>query len=404
MRFMLAFLCASVAYGADPIASITYLRSNDNPPLVMVAPMAMSGDGKTVVGQYMIWTAETGLKPAGFSPDELGYLNIQALNYDGTIRFGDINSFAGLYYRFWSGPWGFGRDDSPFSFESTTDITCPRRTLSGDGLWMAGRSTADSAFRVQRPDVTQSLNGAGSAGCAAINFDGSVVVGVKYGTGGTFGAVWTFAPVEGGFEVETQLFPKAEFDSVSADGEYAAGFFDWGGGGARYLGMLWKIGQEADKFHPPLGSSGITYTNFVSNGGLFAAGVATRPGWPRAFIRRQGERARDLRQVLQRFGATNLDYYLLTNISGLSDDGTTVCGYAQSPWFGNVAFVASFPEWPACPADINFDGVVDDADFSIFAGAYNELVNTDGDFNVDGLTDDADFAVFAPAYDRLACE
>ncbi|MBS0188042.1 MAG: hypothetical protein JSS51_08230, partial [Planctomycetes bacterium] len=106
------------------------------------------------------------------------------------------------------------------------------------------------------------------------------------------------------------------------------------------------------------------YTNFLSNGGAVAAGVAWRPGWGEAFVRRRGERARDLRQVLQRFGATGLNYYLLTQISGLSDDGKMVCGNAQSPWFGNVAFVATVPEWPACPADINFDGVVDDADFS----------------------------------------
>jgi hypothetical protein len=29
---------------------------------------------------------------------------------------------------------------------------------------------------------------------------------------------------------------------------------------------------------------------------------------------------------------------------------------------------------PGCPADLNTDGFVDDSDFVIFAGAYNELI------------------------------
>ena len=64
-----------------------------------------------------------------------------------------------------------------------------------------------------------------------------------------------------------------------------------------------------------------------------------------------------------------------------------------------------------CPADLNADGLVDDADFSVFVGSYNALVCDDpvvppgcpGDLNLDGLTDDADFIIFAPAYNDLLC-
>ncbi|MBY0113102.1 MAG: hypothetical protein K2Y21_09785 [Phycisphaerales bacterium] len=64
-----------------------------------------------------------------------------------------------------------------------------------------------------------------------------------------------------------------------------------------------------------------------------------------------------------------------------------------------------------CPGDLNADGFVDDADFSIFAAAYNLLDCADpamvpgcpADLNNDGLVDDADFTVFAPAYDALLC-
>lgn len=60
-----------------------------------------------------------------------------------------------------------------------------------------------------------------------------------------------------------------------------------------------------------------------------------------------------------------------------------------------------------CLADLNFDNLVDDADFILFASSYNELIvpqpQSDGDFNGDGLCDDTDFQFFAAAYNELVC-
>ena len=64
-----------------------------------------------------------------------------------------------------------------------------------------------------------------------------------------------------------------------------------------------------------------------------------------------------------------------------------------------------------CPADLNADGLVDDADFVLFSAAYNILDCSDSamppscaaDFNHDGLVDDADFVIFAAAYNDLLC-
>jgi hypothetical protein len=64
-----------------------------------------------------------------------------------------------------------------------------------------------------------------------------------------------------------------------------------------------------------------------------------------------------------------------------------------------------------CSGDFNVDGVVDDADFQIFAVAYNILDCEDpdmpggcpADLNTDGFVDDLDFQAFAVAYDRLIC-
>ncbi len=64
-----------------------------------------------------------------------------------------------------------------------------------------------------------------------------------------------------------------------------------------------------------------------------------------------------------------------------------------------------------CPADLNADSQVDDADFAIFAAAYEILACASGsmpagcpaDFNADGFVDDTDFVVFATAYEALVC-
>ena len=55
--------------------------------------------------------------------------------------------------------------------------------------------------------------------------------------------------------------------------------------------------------------------------------------------------------------------------------------------------------------------VVDDADFVVFAAAYNLLLCSDpamasgcpADLNKDGVVDDADFVLFAAAYNELLC-
>ncbi|MBL8874711.1 MAG: hypothetical protein JNM86_02825 [Phycisphaerae bacterium] len=63
-----------------------------------------------------------------------------------------------------------------------------------------------------------------------------------------------------------------------------------------------------------------------------------------------------------------------------------------------LAFVGSL-----CPADFNLDGAVDDADFQLFVGPYDALLDNACDLTGDGLTDDADFGLFVAAYDTLAC-
>jgi hypothetical protein len=65
----------------------------------------------------------------------------------------------------------------------------------------------------------------------------------------------------------------------------------------------------------------------------------------------------------------------------------------------------------SCPGDLDVSTVVDDADFVIFAGAYETLLCDDlamptwcpADFSADDVVDDIDFQIFASAYEALVC-
>jgi len=80
-------------------------------------------------------------------------------------------------------------------------------------------------------------------------------------------------------------------------------------------------------------------------------------------------------------------------------DGQVSIAWAR---FGGCAF---------CPADLNGDSNVTDADFAIFTTAYDILdcsspampANCASDFTHDGFVDDADFLTFISAYDAMAC-
>lgn len=66
---------------------------------------------------------------------------------------------------------------------------------------------------------------------------------------------------------------------------------------------------------------------------------------------------------------------------------------------------------PGCPADLDSNGQVDDADFVVFVQAYNLLDCSDpvmpagcpADLDADGFVGDGDFVLFAAAYAELVC-
>ncbi|HEX8876825.1 MAG TPA: hypothetical protein VF777_08765 [Phycisphaerales bacterium] len=71
----------------------------------------------------------------------------------------------------------------------------------------------------------------------------------------------------------------------------------------------------------------------------------------------------------------------------------------------------AFTQVARCPADLNNDAQVDDADFQVFVLAYDSLdcaetqmpFGCPSDFNYDRVVDDQDFQTFVVAYDVLLC-
>lgn len=102
---------------------------------------------------------------------------------------------------------------------------------------------------------------------------------------------------------------------------------------------------------------------------------------------------------------TGLSYVIASNAS-LGSRSVTISNADGS---ANAALLTVTT--PACLGDLNTDGLVDDADFQLFAVAYDLLECTDpamaaacpSDLNADGLVNDADFSLFASAYDTLVC-
>lgn len=116
--------------------------------------------------------------------------------------------------------------------------------------------------------------------------------------------------------------------------------------------------------------------------------------------------------------------FFLDQALSISHDGQMIAGVgriqtrewsgeAYSSWStpsGDHAWVIDLGECPlfkSCPGDLNLDGIVDDADFTLFGIAYENITCGPcclADTNFDSMVDDADFSDFAVSYGALLCE
>lgn len=106
-------------------------------------------------------------------------------------------------------------------------------------------------------------------------------------------------------------------------------------------------------------------------------------------------------------GTTPLFFDTVADAFGLGD--LFQSWYASSPaavsgTFSNSVAIPRFVYMVRpCAGDLNYDGYVDDKDFSQFVSAYDFVLTPAADFNGDLITDDSDFSIFVQNYDFLFC-
>ncbi len=385
----------------------------------------MSGDGKRVSDGMWRWTRVGGYVPTGFVPGEITPFSLQRrpldMSRDGSWEFGEIldRSYFRPIQNYWESDAYFGQPPILIGnwinrvFEYRDAGLERARVLSGDGDWVVH---VDSFIGLPGQPLRTHRDGRREAyplpriGNYMGNptYDGMRVI--------IDNRIYHIPP-SGTAADATLLEPpflagilNYGVTALSMNGDWVAGT---AGYGEPILGRT--TASSGDRFWGPYGATRPYVESIdVSDDGRMVLGrwnplsdpqytQTTGGRYWQFFVRRSGEQARRLETVLTRFGASNVLHFTIRHVKRMSVDGKTLVGYATSPWYGDSAFVATIPDWQPCPTDLNFDSTIDDADFVLFADAYNRLETADADFTFDGETDDSDFVIFASGYDALLC-
>lgn len=243
--------------------------------------------------------------------------------------------------------------------------------------WTVGPNTATAGlWALAAPIGTASAPGADHTGPGGKCFiTGQGVVGGSLGS----------ADVDGG---STLLVSPVMNMAGMQDAEIS--YWRWyatGAGGAPYADTF--IVQASIN-----GGSNWVNAEVVGPGSLADPNV--NPGWRKASFKLSALGLAPTANVRVRFNA--------------QDTGTGSVVEAGLDDFSARAFACAPVAW--CVGDLNLDGLVEDADFVVFAEAYGVLdcaepamsAGCPSDLNGDGFVDDADFVQFAAAYNELACD
>lgn len=272
--------------------------------------------------------------------------------------------------------------------------------VSGDGKVVVGAGVTDNfmAFRWTKAGGMVPLGrlpGAALSEARATNIDGSIIVG----SSGNAAFRWTSA------EGMQPLPPLQNASCINSEGTAVAGTIDNNvacvvrGGYVRMIGTL----PGAAYFVP----------NGISGDGSLIVGEWTKPSEVvfndrfRSYLWTARGGLVDLPVYLasQGFDTTRWSF---SSVQCVSRDGRVLMGSGRQNAVGGT-WRATIPA--PCTSDLNNDGVVDDADFALFAPAYDVLDCADAamaqwcpaDLNLDSVVDDSDFVLFVGAYDALVC-
>jgi probable HAF family extracellular repeat protein len=232
-------------------------------------------------------------------------------------------------------------------------------------------------------------------GCSS---DGSVVVGS--GSTATTSEAFRWVQGQGMTSLGTLGLegasgdPYSEANACSADGSVVVGV---SASTTETLAFIWTT---ATGTMAPLGdfAGGAVESNAqaCSADGRVVVGYGTSAPGQRAMIWTSRTGIEDLQQKLTAAGV-NLTGWTLRQATGISADGTTICGIGINPQGLSEGWIATLPR--ACDADFNGDGFLDFTDFDDFVGAF-EAGSAAADFNGDGFLDFTDFDAFVSSFER----
>lgn len=340
------------------------IDANIDGSIVLVS--AVSRVGSPDFRSYL-WTETHGYEWLGESPSSTGNAIASAVSSDGTTVVGAGENGSGTWER------GFRWDRATgmaSSLPLDNDSTSQYYGLSRDGLVAVGggirnKSGCNNAIAatIDRIIDLGAFPGESCAVALDANEDGSVVVGYGQKAGVTRGFRWT---------EETGLVDL---------GTPRSG--------------LW----QADDYS-------VVFVHATNADGSVVVGEAWGPMGSLAFAWTPSLGMIDLNRYFSTMGIPRKDGALIA-AAAVSDDGRVIVGLlGGEPKRG---FVASF--LPYCPGDMNFDGVVDDADFQELVRnlyAYSDPFSNDdicrADLNFDGIVTSDDIDIFMVSYDRLVCE
>ncbi|MBL8762869.1 MAG: hypothetical protein JNM07_01200 [Phycisphaerae bacterium] len=327
-------------------------------------------DGSVIVGSLtrttggytaFRWTASDGLKALTGLPSNVTGSIPYAVNRDGTVlagvAYGTLSTSQGTRSAsqvfLWTAAQGMVvLGELPNACAGETDRSYGM-DLSDDGSVLVGYSRSGTcrleAFRWTLAGGFTTLGGLGgpsmNSAAEGISGDGSVVVGWGVTTGGSRASRWVDGQIQDLGALPNPTGRASAATACNADGRVVVGTSRVG---AANTGFAW--------YH--------RYGMYDLQARLTALGVHAVAGWA------------------------------LTNITGVSGDGSVIVGWGRDPQGRSSGFRITLP---ACPNDANYDGSLDDTDYFEFLNAF--FANDPAaDINHDNVVDGADFEDFVAGF------
>ena len=357
--------------------------------------LGISSDGSTVVGysgdSAFRWTRAEGMIDLGDLGGDGWEAWANAVSGDGSVIVGAgvsngvCTEWCPLMAFRWTTEEGMAALVNPDS---------DARSVSEDGSvvvggWCNGYPYCDS-FRWTTDEGLMFLGhlpgGFMFGAAASVSADGAVVVGYSDSADGTQAYRWTAEEGMSGLGFLSGATGSAA-NAVSADGAIAVGAC----GSATWVqAFRWTSDQGMVSLGDLPGGAENSIARDVSVNGAIIVGRANSTDGYEAFVWDPAERMRPLQRVLVDELGLDLNGWLLTDATGVSDDGRMIVGIGRGPAGLNEAWIAHLGHGCGLPGDLNRDGEVDVRDLSALLANFGRVGDarvfqgdTDGDEDVD---------------------